>query len=420
MKNFKFHDADDGQLQRCQITDKEDLEEVIDLGFQPLGDSLLTMEELNKPETFYPLRLMRSKSLGHSQLDYIVPSSLVYHPEYPYKCGITKEVVDHHRHQAKRTVEELRIDTNSLIIDVGSNDGTLLNEFKKLKMRVLGVEPTNIAQIAISNGVETIQSLFDLETCKKIVNSHGKAKLVTATNVFAHMSSMGEVIRGIKEVLSDDGYFVFENHYMIDILKYNQYDTIYHEHIRNYSLKSLIKLFELYDMKVVDAEIVERYNGSIRVVVSNNILIEQSSKVSDLIDNEYKFGLFDDKVWASFKSRVYKSKYDLLTLLLEIKSKNLNVVANSCPCRASVLMNFCGIGRDIIPYIAEQSTSAKIGLFLPGQHIPVVDNKILFEEQPDYVLLLAWHLTDPIVKDLKSRGLKSKFIVPLPDVRIID
>ena len=420
MRDLKFHDAADGPLLKCQITNGADLEEVINLGFQPLGDSLLTKDQLNDPETFYPLRLMRSKSLGHSQLDYIVPSSLVYHPEYPYKCGITKEVVEHHRHQAARTIEELNIKKGSLIIDVGSNDGTLLNEFQKLNMRVLGVEPTNIAKIAKSNGIETIQSLFDVKTCKDIVNKFGKAKIVTATNVFAHMSSMGEVIRGIKEVLADDGFFVFENHYMIDILKYNQYDTIYHEHIRNYSLTSLISLFNFYDMKVIDAEIVERYNGSIRVVVSNDISSKQNYKVQELIENEHKFGLFNDEVWTSFKNRVYKSKYDLLSLLLEIKSKNLRVVANSCPCRASVLMNFCGISRDIIPYIAEQPTSAKIGLYLPGQHIPVVDNKILFEEQPDFVLLLAWHLTDPIVKDLRSRGLKSKFIVPLPEVKVID
>ncbi len=420
MKDLSFHDVEDGQLVKCQLTNNDDLEEVIDLGFQPLGDSLLTKQQLNTPETFYPLRLMRSKSLGHSQLDYIVPSSLVYHPEYPYKCGITKEVVEHHKYQASRTVSDLNIPKNSLVVDVGSNDGTLLNEFKQLGMNVIGVEPTNIAQIAISNGIETMQSLFNSETSKKIVKNYGNAKLVTATNVFAHMATLGSVINGIKGVLSRDGFFVFENHYMIDILKYNQYDTIYHEHIRNYSLTSLVKLFEYYKMKVIDAEVVERYNGSIRVVVSNDISKNQNPKVHELLEYEKKFGLFDDDVWKSFKDRVYKSKYDLLSLLLDIKSKNLNVVANSCPCRASVLMNFCGITKDLIPYIAEQPTSAKIGLYLPGQHIPVVENSILFQEQPDYVLLLAWHLKDPIIKDLRKRGLKSKFIIPLPDVKVID
>lgn len=420
MKVYKFHDAKDGALKTCQITGNNDLEEVLDLGFQPLGDSLLTKEQLSEPENYYPLRLMRSKSLGHSQLDYVVPSSLVYHLDYPYKCGITKEVVEHHALQASRIVKDLNLEDNALVIDVGSNDGTLLNEFQKLKMKVLGVEPTNVAKFANEMGVKTIQSLFDEQLCTKIVKDYGKAKLVTATNVFAHMARMGEVIRGIKLVLDQDGYFIFENHYMIDILKFNQYDTIYHEHIRNYSLKSLIHLFELYDMKVVDAEIVERYNGSIRVIVSNNKSISSSENVESIIQKEIDYGLFNAKVWDDFKNNVFKTKNDLISLLLEIKSKGQTVVGNSCPCRSSVLMNFCGIGKDIIPYIAEQPNSAKLGLYMPGQHMPIVDNKILFEEQPDYVLLLAWHLADPIMKDLRSRGLKSKFIVPLPNVKVID
>ena len=420
MKKIEYHDVKDGSLDYCQISGRKDLVEAIDLGFQPLGDSLLTEEQLTEPESFYPLKLMRSASLGHSQLNYIVPGSIVYHMEYPYKCGITKEVVLHHRDQALKTINELNIKENSLVVDVGSNDGTLLKEFQKLNMNVVGIEPTNIAQIAIKNGVDSIQAPFTLEISNDIINKYGKASLVTATNVFAHMSQMGEVIRSIKNVLTDDGYFVFENHYMLDILKFNQYDTIYHEHIRNYSLKSIVHLFKLYNMSVIDADVVERYNGSIRVVVSKNNEIKPSSNVNTLISKELDLGLFESKIWDKFKNDVYQSKYDLLNTLLKIKKDGKSVVGNSCPCRASVLMNFCGIGKDIIPYIAEQPTSAKIGLYLPGQHIPIVNNKILFDDQPDYILLLAWHLADPIIKDLRERGIKSKFIVPLPEVKIID
>ena len=417
---YRYHDAADGALKTCQISGNDDLIEVLDLGFQPLGDSLLTKEQLFEPESYFPLRLMRSKSLGHSQLDYVVPSSLVYHLDYPYKCGITKEVVEHHAFQASRIINDLNLSRESLVIDIGSNDGTLLNEFQKLNMKVLGVEPTNVAKFANDNGIKTIQSLFDEKLCTSIVKDYGKAKLVTATNVFAHMAKMGEVIRGIKLVLDDKGYFIFENHYMIDILKHNQYDTIYHEHIRNYSLKSIVHLFELYEMKVIDAEIVDRYNGSIRVTVSNNIEEKSNQNVTDILQKEIEYGLFDSKVWDEFRNNIFKTKNDLIKLLLEIKSQGQSVVGNSCPCRSSVLMNFCGIGKDIIPYIAEQPTSAKIGLYMPGQHMPIVDNKILFEEQPDYVLLLAWHLAKPIMKDLRARGLKSKFIIPLPNVKVID
>ena len=254
MKKYKFHDAKDGYLNKCQLSNKDDLIEALDLGFQPLGDSLLTREELNKPETYYPLKLMRSKSLGHSQLNYIVPGEIVYHMNYPYKCGITAEVVKHHEEQAKINIEKLKIKKNSLVVDVGSNDGTLLNEYKKLGMSVLGVEPTNIAKIAKKKGIDTIQSVLNESVAKKIIKYKGKAKLVTATNVFAHMSSLGTVMRAIQNLLENNGYFIFENH-MVDILKHNQYDTIYHEHIRNYSLKSLIYLFS--HLKVIYCKVLD-------------------------------------------------------------------------------------------------------------------------------------------------------------------
>jgi len=419
LKKYSFHNAKNGNLKNCQISNRTDLEEVLDLGFQPLGDSLLTKDQLNQPETYYPLKLMRSKSLGHSQLSYVVPGNLVYHMEYPYMCGVTAEVVKHHNEQAKKNTKFLNLKKNSLIVDVGSNDGTLLNEYKKLGMKVVGVEPTNMAKYAKRRGVNTIQAPFNLKIAKKIIKENGKAKLVTATNVFAHMSSLGDVMEAINKILDDNGFFIFENHYMVDILKYNQYDTIYHEHIRNYSLKSLIYLFEMYNLKVIDCEVLERYNGSIRVVVSKNTKIKSSLNVVNTLNKEKKFGLNTKKVWDKFRDNTEQSKKDLINLLYKLKKNNKTIVGNSCPCRSSVLLNYCGIGKDLIPYIAEQPTSAKLGLYLPGKHIPIVDNRVLVKDQPDYILLLAWHYAKPIIKYLKKMGVKSKFIIPLPKVKIV-
>jgi hypothetical protein len=419
LKKYNFHNAKNGNLKNCQISNRNDLEEVLDLGFQPLGDSLLTKDQLNQPETYYPLKLLRSKSLGHSQLSYIVPGNLVYHMEYPYKCGVTAEVVMHHREQSSKNIKALNLKKNSLIIDIGSNDGTLLNEYKKLGMKVIGVEPTNMAKYANSRGIKTIQAPFNLKIAKKIIKQSGKAKLITATNVFAHMSSLGDVMIAIKESLDKDGFFIFENHYMVDIIKHNQYDTIYHEHIRNYSLRSLIYLFNLYSLKVIDCEVLDRYNGSIKVVVSNNKKIKPNSSVAKTLRNEKKFGLTNKKMWDKFRINTKKSKEDLINLLYKLKKNNKTIVGNSCPCRSSVLLNYCGIGKDLIPYIAEQPTSAKLGLYLPGKHIPIVNNKILVKDQPDYILLLAWHYAKPIIKYLKKMGVKSKFIIPLPKVKIV-
>ena len=420
MQNHNFHDVSPGPLNHCQITGGDDLELVVDLGHQPLCDSLLSAEDLNKPESTFPLRIMRSTSLGHSQLDFVVDPTEVFHTGYPYRCGVTKEVVQHHTDLATSCVPRLGLSAGDFVVDIGSNDGTLLTAFKGLGMKVLGVEPTDVADYAIeTNEVASIKRFFTEEVAREIVDSEGKANLVTATNVFAHVASLGSLLRGIKNLLRDDGFFLFENHYMIDILKMNQYDTFYHEHIRNYSLKSLVRLFEYYEMFVIDAEVVERYNGSIRVTVSNRPMTAKES-VGKILDMEAEFGLCQAGPWDQFKEAIYTSKDDLLELLLDLKRKQQHVVGNSCPGRCSTLLNFCGIGPDMIPYIAEQPHSPKLGLFLPGKHIPVISNEILFREQPDYVLLLAWHYAEPIMALLRQAGLRSKFIVPLPSVRIVN
>ena len=421
MDNLNFQNIKHGNLEYCQISNKKDIIEVIDLGNQPLCDSLLTQEDIKKNnEKFYPLKLMRSKSLGHGQLSYIPKDTEIYHLEYPYRPGITKEVVDHHREQSSKIIKKHKISKNSLLVDIGSNDGTLLREYKKKGMKVVGVEPTNMAQLANKDNLETLQMPFNQNAANLIKKKYGKAKLITATNVFAHMSSLKDVIMGIVDLLDEDGLFIFENHYIIDILKLNQYDSIYHEHIRSYSLTSLEYLFNLYNLKIIDAEVVERYNGTIQVTISKNKNKKQNSSVIQILNYEKEFGLFKDNVWSEFRRNVFKTKNDLRKVLGDLKNDGKSIVANSCPGRCSTLLNFCDIGKDLIPYIAEQSTSHKLNKFLPGKHIPIFDNKILFEEQPDYILILAWHYAKPIIKSLKIRGLKSRFIIPLPNVKIID
>jgi 2-polyprenyl-3-methyl-5-hydroxy-6-metoxy-1,4-benzoquinol methylase len=420
MKNIDYHDAKPGSLKRCQISNKDDLELVIDLGHQPLCDSLLTKEQLDSPEKTFPLRLYRSKSLGHGQLDYVVPGEDVYYPEYPYRPGITNEVIEHHSKRADQAIKRFNINTNSLIIDIGSNDGTLLNEYKKRNMKVLGIEPTNTGEFARERGIDTIQEFFTEDLGKQISSDYGKAKLVTATNVFAHMATMGEVIRGILNILDNDGVFIFENHYIIDILKGNQYDTVYHEHIRSYSLKSIIYLFEMYGMKVIEAEVVDRYGGTIRVAVSMDKNAQVSNSINKLLSYEKSFGLFEDDVWEKFRQNTIKSKNDLMEIAINAANRGERFVGKSCPGRCSTLLNYAGMGKDLMPYIAEQPTSLKLGLYLPGKHIPIISDEILYKEQPDYVVLLAWHYWKPIVKILRDNGLKSKFVIPLPEVKILE
>ena len=233
------------------------------------------------------------------------------------------------------------------------------------------------------------------------------------------MSTLGDVMDGIVKILDEDGYFCFENHYIMEILKKVQYDTFYHEHLRTYSLISLIKLFEMYDLNLFDAQIVTRYGGSIRCVVSKKKQ-KKTDRLQSLINKE-KILLIDNslKTYDSFISQIISSKKDLVNSVLELKSQNKKIIAKSCPARAVVLLNYCKLDNSHLDYIAEQPTSLKLNYIVPGTGLEIISDDILKEDEPDYILLLAWHLSEPIIDKWKKRGLKSKFIVPLPKVEII-
>ena len=415
MNDRPKHNIPSGHITCCQVCGSKDLELVLDLGHQPLCDTLLSPEDLLKPETFFPLRQVWCRNCTLSQLDYVVPGNVVYHHDYPYRTGVTRELAAYQDEMAATIIADLSIPPNSLIVDVGSNDGTLLSGFSRRSMRVTGVEPTGIARYAQESGIDTIQSPFDSHVATQIVESRGKAKVVTATNVFAHMASLGDVLAGLEILVADDGFFVLENHYLPPVMERLQFDTIYHEHLRTYSLRSLIKLFDYYDFKVVDAQKVSRYGGNIRVTVAKGKNHSQSSRVA-LILAEENATLTKPEYYERFCLKSLQLKNDLISLALDCLRKGAPLVGNSCPGRCSTLLNFAGIGPDLMPYLAEQPASLKLGKYLPGKHIPIVNNQRLIDEQPRHVLLLAWHYAQPIAEQLRDRGLKSDLFVPMPEV----
>lgn len=413
------HDVSPGPLHRCQICGSEHLELVLDCGHQPLCDSLLTKEMLSQPETHYPLRLNRCIECGLAQLDYVVDGAVVYHPDYPYRSGITAELATYQRAMSSDLIARLGLEASSLVVDVGCNDGTLLSGFRHHGMRALGIEPTNIARFAREAGIETIQTFFTESLARDIARDYGKAQLMTMTNVFAHMAPLGEAMRGIKALLDAKGVFVTESHYLLDVVATGQYDTIYHEHIRTYCLAPLVHLFGQYDMDVFDVRCVDRYGGNIRVSACHKGARPVLDSVGKQLAAEKAAGLFETGSYVRFRDRVNRSRDELMELAYRAKREGRSFVGNSCPGRASTLLNYCGMSIDLMPYIAEQPTSLKLGLHLPGKHIPVVENTILAREQPNHVVLLAWHYAEPIARYLRERGVKSTLIQPLPDVKIL-
>jgi 2-polyprenyl-3-methyl-5-hydroxy-6-metoxy-1,4-benzoquinol methylase len=343
------HDVKPGRLDYCQICGSHDLELVIDCGHQPLCDTLLRAEDLYQPEAFYPLRLMRCTRCANAQLDYIVSGEQVYHPAYPYRSGITREISEYQKAMSTDLILKLGLDERSLVVDIGSNDGTLLGGFKRHGMRAIGIEPTNIAAIAREAGVETIQEFFTEAIAHDIVKEHGRASLVTATNVFAHMATLGEVMRGIVELIGDRGVFVLENHYLLDVIQRNQYDTVYHEHIRTYCLKALMALFDQYGMEVFRAERVPRYGGNIRAFVAARGRRPVDGSIAEILRLEQDAGLFGPEVYARFRQNVEKTRLDLLSLLLSAKQSGHSVAGKSCPGRCATLLNYVGIGPHLLP-----------------------------------------------------------------------
>lgn len=418
---YKHHDVPEGKLTHCQITGSTNLFEAIDLGHQPPCDALLTKEQLDQPEKYYPLRLMICPESGSAQLDYIIPGEEVYYPEYPYRSGISKPLEEYQRVFADDVIKKLNVPKNSLCVDIGSNDGTLLTGFKRNDMRVLGVEPTNIAKIAREeNGIETIQEFFDENVAEKIVAEHGKAKVVTATNVFAHMATLGAVMRGLVTLLDDDGVFILENQYLLDVLEKNQFDGIYHEHIRTYSLKALTTLMPQYGLEVFDVQRASRYGGNIRAYVARQGVHKVAQAVTDLLKEEEDKKLFSPETWEKWRERILKNRVKFQQFLYDAKADGKSVVIATCPGRGAVLAHYYGLDTYLTSYVAEIPTGLKIGLYMPGKHIPVVSNEILWEEQPDYIIILAWHYADYIIKDFKDRGITGKFIMPLPEFEIIE
>ena len=417
MENISFHDAKSGPLKRCQITNKDDLELVIDLGHQPLCDTLLTKDQLNKPEKTYPLRLYRSKSLGHGQLDYVVPGEEVYYPDYPYRPGITKEVIDHHSKRANQAIKKHNIAENSLIVDIGSNDGTLLSNFKG-KYKILGIEPTAVSKIANSKGIKTINKQFNYDHAKTIKKKYGKADLITATNVFAHIEDIHQVMKSIKLILKKDGVFISESHYLFDLISTLQYDTVYHEHLRYYSLRSLKKLFSLYNMEIFDITKIPTHGGSIRVYSSLKGKYKISKNVIKLLKKEQTGRKFEKKL-LNFSRNISISKLKINSLIYKYKLMGKKIVGISSPSRSSTLINYLGLDHNIIDYICEINGSLKIGKNIPGTNIPVVDENILFKDQPDIAIVFSWHIYKELVKKIKKKGFKGKFMIPLPNPKII-
>ncbi len=401
-------------VQKCQICQHDKMEEILFLGYLPPVNKMPTIGTFPAEQSSYPALFLNCPKCKLIQLGLIVDPQVLFPTEYPYTSGTTKVLRDNFADLYQESSELLKLDKEDLIVDIGSNDGTLLSNFMS-NHRVQGITPEDIGNLAREKGIDTVTSYFNKDAVEEVLKSKGKAKVVTATNVFAHIENVHDVLENVLDLLDDTGVFISESHYVVDLLETLQYDTIYHEHLRYYSLRSLTYLLNQHGLDVIHVKKIPSHGGSIRVYAtkSGNYPVNESVKAMMEEENQKLYNDEETK-FQEFKNKVVLSKLELDALLLNIKKEGKRIVGIGAPSRASTLINYVGIDDGILDSVLEIKGSYKIGKNIPGTLIPVEEEGILFSEQPEYAMLLSWHIADELAPKLKAKGFKGDFIVPLP------
>lgn len=405
-------------VEACQSCGNRKLESILFLGYLPPVNKMHAIGTRPAEQPAYPAELLRCPKCHLVQLGLVVDATVLFPPEYPYTSSTTKILRENFAELYSECAPLLALKKDDLVVDIGSNDGNLLSNFAG-KHRVLGVTPEEIGKKAIARGIPTVIDYFRPEVVKKIVKKHGKASLITATNVFAHIEDVHSVIKSILALLAPGGTFISESHYLLSLIETLQYDTIYHEHLRYYSLHSLAKLLEGHDLEVFHARRIPTHGGSIRVYAARKGDRKAAASVTAILKAEKDFGLLSVKRYEQFRKEVVVSKLELHRLLHRIKSAGKSVYGISAPSRASTLINYTALDSGIIDVVLEVTGSHKIGKYVPGTLIPVEEESRLFKDQPDYALLFSWHIAQELAPKLKAKGFKGDFIIPLPLPRIL-
>jgi hypothetical protein len=367
----------------------------------------------------FPLSIHHCEKCTLTQIAEELRSDLVFPESYPYLSGTTRILRDNFSEQAISAINKIGLQSDHLVVDIGSNDGTLLENYKANSM-VLGVEPTNAAEVAISKGIPTIKGFFNTIVSDKVIREYGKAKLVTACNVFAHIPNIDDLMKSILNILDESGVFLSESHYLLDLVESLQFDTIYHEHLRYYDASFLTILFKSYGLEIFDIERIPTHGGSIRVWAARIGKFKVSENVEKFISEEKNNKNYGFVGLENFALRVINWRQIFRKLIAEIKLTDSSIAGIGAPSRASTLISFVGLEELDLVAVGEISNSHKIGRNMPGTKIPIIDEKLLIEKSPsDYLLILSWHIAEELIEKIKDHGYKGKFIIPLPIPRVI-
>lgn len=398
----------------CRLCGSIELERVVELTPTPPANAFTARPE---PQTAYPLELMLCGGCSHLQLHHIVDPQVLFR-DYVYAAGTSPVFVAHFKRYAEEAIARFGLKAGDLVVDVGSNDGTLLRFFQSSGLRVLGIDPAReIARRATEAGIPTMPEFLDVAMAQKIRREHGPARLVTANNVFAHVDGLAAFVAAVRELLAPDGVFIFEVSYALDVYEKTLFDTIYHEHLDYHSVKPLVSFFERAGLPLFAAERVPTHGGSLRGMAGNGRTLGES--VRQQVAEEDEAGIGCAPTWRAWSAKIDAVRDQLLSLLGALRADGRTIAGYGAPAKATTLLGNFGLGAETLDFIADDS-QLKQGLLTPGSHIPVLAADALYERRPDYVVVLAWNFADSIIaRHARYAAEGGRFIVPLPEVRVV-
>ncbi len=405
----------------CRLCAGTDLHTLVDLGSSPLCESFLSAEQLDQVEPFYPLHVRICADCLLAQLEAYVPGSEIFR-EYAYFSSYSDSWVAHAERYVEQITERLGLSSDSLVVELASNDGYLLQHFVRRRIPALGIDPAaNVAEAAQERGVETIVDFFDTRLARQLVADGRRADLVAANNVLAQVPELNDFVAGIELVLASHGVATIEVPHLVRLIEGLQFDTIYHEHYSYFSLTTLERLFVAHGLEIFDVEELPSHGGSLRVYVKrqgdDRHRVEPA--VAQLLADERAAGYADVAGYAGFAEQVEQTRWALLQLLIRLRQDGAQVVGYGAPGKGNTLLNYCGIRSDLLAYTVDKNPY-KQGKYLPGTHIPIYAPDRIEETRPDFVLVLPWNLRKEISMQLSYvREWGGSLIVPIPRPEVV-
>lgn len=405
---------------RCRMCNGPDLVKVMSLTPTPPGNKFLKKSELEKPEPRYPLDLYLCEGCSHLQLGHVVDPKILYQNSYPYVSATSSVFVEHLRGYAGDMIRRFGLEPGSLVSDIGSNDGTCLRFFRDQGMRVIGVDPAvQIAQSATQAGIETVGDFFSYSLAQKLREKYGPAAFITSHNACAHIDQLDDVVRGVFHWLKDDGVFVLEVGYLVDVYQNLWFDTVYHEHLDYHTVGPFKRLFARLGLELISVQRVRPQGGSIRVMAQKaGGEFKPDQTIGELIALEKKLGLDRPATFNRYFQRIQSAGAQLRALIGSLKALGKTIAAFGATTKATTLLSSLGVSGDSLDFIMDDNP-LKQGLFSPLFHVPVVPTEDLYRRRPDYVLILAWNFAEPFMaKHRRYFDEGGQFILPMPEPRI--